>query len=129
MGLSTLNISLSFLITLPSRTLSQGSLLFCLPQSKKEQYHEIIAGFPDIIVNSSFGPVSYFTMNGPHFGDRYGIASELLKAFRKKSIKLIGLSCSVASISGIVPSSQIEKCTETIQGCFEVPSLMRLNDF
>ncbi|MFC1883700.1 hypothetical protein ACFL2O_02915 [Thermodesulfobacteriota bacterium] len=126
-GINALGISLSFLITLPSITLSQGSMLLCLPQSKKEAYYKILESLPDEMVNSKFSSVSYFTMTGPHFGDRYGIASALLEALNKSGIELLGLSCSIASISGIVPSSQIKKCTETIQACFEVPSLMRLN--
>ena len=64
-------------------------------------------------------------MNGPHFGDRYGIASELLTTFMNRDIELLGLACTIASVTGVVPSRQLQKTIEAIQQCFEVPSVAR----
>jgi len=69
-------------------------------------------------------PVATFSMNGPHFGDRYGIASELLNAFEGNSVHLLGLNCTIASITGVVPAEQIDSTIQAIQTCFEVPSMM-----
>jgi hypothetical protein len=64
-------------------------------------------------------------MNGPHFGDRYGIAKELLFAFKQENIDFLGLSCTIASITGIVSSRHLESATYAIQSCFEVPSITK----
>jgi aspartokinase len=126
--LNKLGIPLSFLITSPSNDLTQTSLLLCLPEEKNKVYASILDNLPGEILSARHSPVSYFSMNGPHFGDRYGIACELLEAFSGAGIDPIGLSCSVASISGIVSSNQLRQCLEVIQDCFEVPSLMRIGN-
>jgi hypothetical protein len=64
-------------------------------------------------------------MNGPHFGDRYGIVSEILSNFNVKKIELLGLSCTIASITGVVPSSRTEAAIQAIQDCFEVPAVYK----
>jgi aspartokinase len=64
-------------------------------------------------------------MNGPHFGDRYGIVSDLLTTFKKNNIDLFGLSCTIASITGVVPSPQLESAIQAIKECFEVPSITK----
>jgi hypothetical protein len=64
-------------------------------------------------------------MNGPHFGDRYGIARELIDALMEKGIDLLGLSCTIASITGIIPSSQSELTFPAILKRFEVPSIIK----
>jgi uncharacterized NAD-dependent epimerase/dehydratase family protein len=64
-------------------------------------------------------------MNGPHFGDRYGIVRDLLRALETAGIDLLGLSCTIASITGVVPSSQLAKTVEAIQNGFDVPSVLK----
>jgi aspartokinase len=71
------------------------------------------------------GPVAAFSMNGPHFGDRYGIAGELLNACRKNSVPLLGLACSIATVSGVVPSAYLQPAIEGITNRFEVPSVIK----
>ena len=64
-------------------------------------------------------------MNGPHFGDRYGIISELLTSLDTAGIDLLGLSCTIASITGVVHIRQLESALQAIQTCFEVPVLTK----
>ena len=101
-------------------------LAFCLPESLDFDYIEIIGRFTgheaDIHRISS---VSVFSMNGPHFGDRYGIASELLTTFDLNGIDLLCLSCTIASITGVVPSIQIDSAIQAIQECFDVPAVIK----
>ena len=127
-ALGTCGIPLSFLNTAPSPDLSQTSMLLCLPETQKNTYNHIIENLPDEILLKRGSPFSFFTMNGPHFGDRYGIAYELLEALSGSGIDLTGLSCSVASISGIVPSHQMGESIKVIQSRFEVPSLMYMGN-
>ena len=70
-------------------------------------------------------PVGTFSMNGPHFGDRYGIIRDLLTALETAGIDLLGLSCTIASITGVVPSSQLSRTIDAIRNCFDVPSVLR----
>jgi hypothetical protein len=64
-------------------------------------------------------------MNGPHFGDRYGIISELLTSLNEAQVELLGLSCSIHTISGVLSADQIQPAIEAIQKCFEVPSIIK----
>jgi hypothetical protein len=64
-------------------------------------------------------------MNGPHFGDRYGIISELLKSLDEVQVELLGLSCSIHTISGVLSADKIHPAIEAIQKCFDVPSVIK----
>ena len=120
-----LGLHLAFLATNPCSEDAKTGLTFCLPIRENQSYPQIINGIsPDLDVAGE-SPVAAFTMNGPHFGDRYGIASELLTAFAENDVDLLGLSCTIASITGVVPSSQLDKTIHAIQQRFEVPSVTR----
>jgi aspartokinase len=71
--------------------------------------------------------VAIFSMNGPHFGDRYGIVSELLESLVRRQVDLLALGCTIASISGVVHLHQYEAALEAIQESFEVPSVTKRN--
>ena len=51
--------------------------------------------------------------------------SELLTALERAGVDLMGLSCTIASITGVVPSSQLSGTIKAIQSCFEVPSVSK----
>jgi len=115
----------SFLVSNPSNEKKAANLSFCLPESGQENSTNMIRELlPEALMNS-ISPVAVFSMNGPHFGDRYGIASELLTAFDKARVDLLALSCSIHSITGVVPANQDESTIQAIQACFEVPSVIR----
>ncbi len=105
---------LSLITSGPSRSKGPTHLTYCLPGPPSEQG-----------VEGSSSPASVFSMNGPHFGDRYGITSELLKAFHNQGVSLLALNCTVASITGAVPDSDLDAALEAIQSCFEVPTIFR----
>jgi aspartokinase len=121
--------NLSFLATSPGPEKGKQVLAFCLPMSTDRSYIPIIKRIaPETNVNTT-QPVTVFSMNGPHFGDRYGIASELLSSFEKNKIDLLGLSCTIASIIGVLPSHQLESAVQAVQQCFEVPSVIKKEPF
>jgi len=122
--LSQLDFPLTFLITTPSKEDAATNLLFCVPHSDMPESAEILKGLPSGTVGPRVPLVASFSMNGPHFGDRYGIAKELLSTLEEVLVRLLGLSCSIASISGVVPADQIHSAIQAIQGCFEVPSII-----
>ena len=118
-------LNLTFIATCPGETEEEKLLAFCVPSSEDQPCTEIISGSTPGIDVESVAPVSVFSMNGPHFGDRFGIAKELLLAFKHENIDFLGLSCTIASITGIVSSHHLEAATHAIQTCFEVPSVIK----
>jgi aspartokinase len=123
--LARLGLYLTFLAKNPCRNQRVEELFFCLPSSLNCPNAETINRIAPQVLVDTISPVARFSMNGPHFGDRYGIASELLCAFEERDIDLLALNCSIASIIGVVPSNQIQPAIRTIQGCFEVPSITK----
>ncbi|MFO8089668.1 MAG: hypothetical protein R6U13_07530 [Desulfatiglandaceae bacterium] len=79
---------------------------------------------PGIILDSRY-PVAVFTMNGPHFGDRYGIAAELMNALEREHIEVLAVACNMASITGIIPNDGVSQATRAITSCFDVPMVTK----
>jgi aspartokinase len=121
---SEIGLHLTFIVTSPLQE-ERGTLAFCLPKSENQPNVEILNPLTPEVITDSISPVSVFSMNGPHFGDRYGITSELLTTFENSRIDLLGLCCTIASITGVVPSHQLESTIQAIQSCFEVPSVIK----
>jgi hypothetical protein len=119
-------VNLTFIATCPCPVKGNDLLAFCVPESSEKTYTRIMNGIAPGIKTACTSAVSVFSMNGPHFGDRYGIAKELLMAFEPAQIDLLGLSCTIASVTGVVSSDQMESATRTIQSCFEVPSIRKV---
>jgi aspartokinase len=120
-----MGLLLTFLISGLSQEMGKTDLVFCLPQTKKFNYADMIRKLLPEDVTVDVSNVAYFSMNGPHFGDRYGIVRDLLNAFINAKIELSALSCSIASITGVLPAEQIHSAIQAIQGCFEVPSVIK----
>jgi len=115
---------ISFLLSNPSPHRGEVNLFFCLPGSERncaEMLRRLLA--EDAAVEVS--PVALFSMNGPHFGDRYGIAKDLLEALDRAQVKPKAFSCSIASITGVVSTDQVESTTGAIRSCFDVPSVIK----
>ena len=123
-GFARLGLDLTFLASGPRRD-EEETLAFSLATTQSQAYRRIIQRIAPEIKVGGISPVTIFSMNGPHFGDRYGIASELLSAFDNHHIELLGLSCTIASVTGVVPSHQWERTVEAVQECFEVPSIAK----
>lgn len=119
-----LGLNLTFLATSPCKEEGKEKVAFCLPVTENNSYIEIMNGMAPRADTQTLAPVSTFAMNGPHFGDRYGIVSELLISLEKGSVDLLGLSCTIASITGVVPSSHIKSAIEAVKGCFDIPSVI-----
>ena len=120
-----MGLLLTFLISGLSQEMRKADLLFCLPQPKKLNYVDMTQRLLPEDISVDVSNVAYFSMNGPHFGDRYGIVRDLLNAFESANIELSALSCSIASITGTLPAEQIHSAIQAIQRCFEVPSVIK----
>ena len=119
-----LGLNLTFLASSPCEEKGKEKVAFCLPVTENSSYMEIMNGMAPQADTQCLAPVATFAMNGPHFGDRYGIVSELLISLEKGSVDLLGLSCTIASITGVVPSSHIKSAIKAIKGCFDIPSVI-----
>jgi aspartokinase len=124
-GFARLSANLTFLATSPSHEDGKELLAFCLPASQSEAYGRVIRRIAPEIGFEESPSVTIFSMNGPHFGDRYGIVSELCGSLGTRGVDLLALSCTIASVTGVVPRHQFESALEAIQHRFEVPSVTK----
>jgi aspartokinase len=120
-----LGLDLTFLATSPSQDSGMEVLAFCLPTTESQAYARIICRIAPEIKVETTSPVAILSMNGPHFGDRYGIVSEFLAALTDRSVQLLGLSCTIASITGVFPSQQLQPAIQAVQACFDIPSIVK----
>jgi aspartokinase len=124
-GFARLSMHLTFLATSPSHEEGKRVLAFSLPASQSEAYGRVIRRIAPHVDFQEIPSVIIFSMNGPHFGDRYGIVSDLLASLDSKQVNLLALSCTIASVTGVVPREQFESALQAIQERFEVPSVTR----
>ena len=125
-GFARNGLLLPFLTSSASSTRESLDVYLCAPGAERNGCSALIHESLPEAMTTTIASVAVFCMNGPHFGDRYGIAGELLEALDHARIHVLALGCAVASISGVVPSDQIERATRAIQGCFEVPAVITL---
>ena len=119
------HVNLTFIATCPGTEEEIDVLAFCIPGSEKKTCTQLMNMIAPAMKVAYTSPVSVFSMTGPHFGDRYGIAKDLLMAFERENTDFLGLSCTIASVTGVVPARHMESATRAIQTCFEVPSIKK----
>jgi aspartokinase len=118
-------LRLAFLATSPTHEEGKQTLSFCLPSAEGATCKDTMGRLSRGGRIETISPVMTFSMNGPHFGDRYGIIGQLLTAFHEQEIGLLALACTVASITGVVPQEDTEHAIESIRRCFDVPSVTK----
>jgi aspartokinase len=124
-GFARSGLSLVFFAMSPTGENGKDVLAFCLPASQSRTYGRVVEKLAPEVEIKGASSVTIFSMNGPHFGDRHGIAWELLAALEERRVRHLALSCTIASISGVVPSQQMESTLQAIQERFDVPSMTR----
>jgi hypothetical protein len=67
-------------------------------------------------------PVELITFQGPHFGDRYGIAAAALSALASAQVPLRAAICAGASISLVVPQGAARPGVAALSRVFSVPT-------
>ena len=123
-----LRVPLSFFISGPDAIKNNTDFTFCLPFSSEHAYPGIIKKIiPDAQITQT-DQVAMFSLNGPHFGDRYGIVSELITSLDHFEVELLALSCSIHSITGVLPVDQANRAITAIKECFDVPSVLKKTD-
>ncbi len=82
----------------------------------------------DDTLNKNWMQVSVFSMSGPHFGDRYGIARLLIDTLLREKLKLLAMNCTIASLSWVVHSKEIKRIIKGIGYHFDIPTIRCLTD-
>ncbi len=117
-------VPLTFVASVPSVEKNKENLLLSISGLSINEIRDVI-GKNKIGIRTDFlGPVSILSMTGPHFGDRYGILSQLLTSLEEQNIEPIALSCTVASISCILNSGYEPEAIEAIKQRFEIPHVV-----
>jgi aspartokinase len=66
-------------------------------------------------------PVELISFQGPHFGDRYGIAESAFKALDDKKVPVLLAACSGAAVYIVVPEKKLDEARTSLTEAFTVP--------
>ena len=66
-------------------------------------------------------PVELISFQGPHFGDRYGIAHTAFKALDDHGIPILITVCSGAALYIVLPEKKLQKARSLLAEVFETP--------
>lgn len=66
-------------------------------------------------------PVELISFQGPHFGDRYGIADSAFKALDSQGIPILLAACSGAAVYIVLPEKNMHKAKASLTKVFTVP--------
>jgi hypothetical protein len=69
--------------------------------------------------------VDLISIQGPHYGDRYGIASAALKALTDQEVPIWEMICSGASIYLITPPGEAGRARQALGEAFVIPERIR----
>ena len=66
-------------------------------------------------------PVELISFQGPHFGDRYGIADTAFKALDVQGVPILITVCSGAAVYIVMPEKKLQDARPLLLEAFEVP--------
>lgn len=66
-------------------------------------------------------PVELISFQGPHFGDRYGIADTAFKALDGQGVPVLITVCSGAAVYIVLPEKKLREARPLLSEVFEVP--------
>lgn len=66
-------------------------------------------------------PVELISFQGPHFGDRYGIAYSAFKALDGQGVPVLITVCSGAAVYIVLPEKKLQEAKPFLLEAFEVP--------
>jgi aspartokinase len=119
--LGKLRLKMPFYVSNVSPGNGEMSVALCLATGQREDVRKVLSKrIPD---RDDFcrGPVSVLFLHGPHFGDRYGITSALVTALATASIDVVGLSCTVSSITAVIRGSSRDELVAALRSKFQTP--------
>ena len=121
MALGEVGLMVPFLAGLPRLRKKELLFILALAGSGAGPAQTIIQEhLPGFRVARRPGVAALFT-HGPHFGDRYGIAHTMVHALEQARVSLLALSCTVNSISVLIPRPELDNAVKAAGETFEAP--------
>lgn len=113
--------SSEFIMTLVQITSGQTLKFHCLIdpaqcESKGSAVEDLLLGFSKGDARFET-PVELVYFQGPHFGDRYGIAAAAFGTLEAQGIRVLAAGCTGASIYIVVP----DRMAQAVIGCLSCP--------
>ena len=98
-------------------------LLLCRPEQGSALDRHIEAEIPAAADRRRvISPVELLFFQGPHFGDRFGIADFTYKALKEQSDLLLAAVFACASVHLILPEGAADKTKTMLDAAFRIPS-------
>lgn len=97
------------------------SFAFCVAAAGRLEITRLFGREMPALQVSAHGPVSVFFLHGPHFGDRHGIASSLVRSLDIAGIVPLAVSCAVSSMSVVVEGDDSPRIIEALHSSFLIP--------
>lgn len=67
------------------------------------------------------GEVGIFSMFGPHFGERPGIAGVMFSALASAGINILAISTSISSTSCLIDANDMDEAVQALEEAFDLP--------
>ncbi len=98
-------------------------LLLCKPEQGVSLARHLEAEIPDVADcrRRAIAPVELLFFQGPHFGDRFGVADFTYKALMKQADLILAAAFSCASIYLILPEGAADETKTLLAAAFRIP--------
>ncbi len=113
-----------FEMALMQRVDDNGYKLGLLYEKQKvEAYRALFSRAVDLFSQIEHRTAELLYFHGPHFHDRYGVASAALSSLQKEGCELFAVGCSGTSIYLITPEKKAQRSADALEKIFIVPKL------
>lgn len=92
------------------------------PRARAEEVERTLARLVPRAQTNIADRVAALYIHGPHFGDRYGIAYTLADALEGAGVSILAMSCTVSSISVIIPEKELDLAVDKLDRTFQSSS-------
>jgi aspartokinase len=116
--LDRLGIKMPFVVAMPC---PEGGLRFgfCFARSYAKEVKDAFSRHCGRSNLSHDPEVAALFIHGPHFGDRYGIASKFVEGLQIAGVALLAMSCTVSSISAIIDQTDLDPAIRMLDKIFQ----------
>ena len=117
-SLDRLGIRMPFVVAVPALSEADLRFGFCFagPQAKELKHTFSRHLVPKNLAHEP--EVAGLFIHGPHFGDRYGIASKFVEGLQRAGVAILAMSCTVSSISAIISKLDLDPAIRTLDMIF-----------